>query len=212
MSWIMTKVYDRMLLQLEKAGLREWRREILRSAGGDVLEIGAGTGLNLAHYPTTLDRLVLTEPDDHMRAALVKKLGHRGNGSPEVSKAYAEELPFPNEAFSCVVCTLVLCSVQDLSGAVTEIERVLVPGGRFLFVEHVAAEDRPRIARWQNRLDPFWRLFGGNCHLTRRTQKAIEGAGFQVQVVHHEYPRAAFLAQPIMRGIAVKPEDGVHRD
>jgi ubiquinone/menaquinone biosynthesis C-methylase UbiE len=200
----MATVYDRMLNALEKSGLREWRHELLNSAAGRVLEIGAGTGMNLSHYPKELDRLVLSEPDPHMRRRLEKKLAGCPARSVEVSDAFAESLPFPDKTFHCVVSTLVLCSVRDMQGSLSEIHRVLAPKGRLLFVEHVASEEEPKRLKWQCRLEPLWKFVGGNCHLTRRTETAIDQAGFQILQLVREYPRAAALAQPMIRGLALK--------
>ncbi|HSP18369.1 MAG TPA: class I SAM-dependent methyltransferase, partial [Myxococcaceae bacterium] len=133
----MSRIYDRFLRGTEDAGLAHWRRELLRSARGEVLELGAGTGGNLALYPEGLTRLVLSEPDRHMRTMLQRKLGSRRD--VEVIDSAAESLPFPEGSFDTVVATLVLCSVEEPARALAEIHRVLRPGGAFLFLEHVGA-------------------------------------------------------------------------
>jgi ubiquinone/menaquinone biosynthesis C-methylase UbiE len=123
----------------------------------------------------------------------------------EIVDASLERLPLADGSVDAVVGTLVLCSVPRLDEAVTEIKRVLRPGGRFVFLEHVAAEDRPRRLRWQRRVEPLWRRVAGNCHLTRQTADAIGAAGFHFESVKRESMRKAWsLVRPTIRGVAVK--------
>jgi ubiquinone/menaquinone biosynthesis C-methylase UbiE len=197
-------LYDWNLAQAEAACLAEWRHALLAGVRGDVLEIGAGTGLNLPHYPPAVRRLVLVEPDRSMRARLAEKVGDRSEVI--LVDSTAELLPLPDTAFDFAVSTLVLCSVESPLRALTEVWRVLRPGGRLLFLEHVAAEDRPPRLRWQRWLQPFWRLLGGNCHLTRRTADTIAEAGFQLEEVKRESIRkVAGVVRPSVRGSALRP-------
>ena len=128
-----------MIAASEKAGLRGDARRAGRQARGRTLELGAGTGLNLAHYTDAVTELVLTEPDPFMARRLRKRLGSdpSGAGSVEVVEAPAESLPFDDESFDTVVSTLVLCTVDDPARWRAEIARVLRPGGRLLYLEHV---------------------------------------------------------------------------
>jgi ubiquinone/menaquinone biosynthesis C-methylase UbiE len=197
-------MYDRSLSGAETACLADWRHTLLSTAQGDVLEIGAGTGANLAHYPSAVRRLVLAEPDAGMRARLKRKLAER----PDVTviDATAESLPLPDRAFDVVVSTLVLCSVDSPGRSLAEVWRVLKPGGRFLFLEHVAAEGRPGRLRWQRLLEPAWRCLAGNCHLTRNTEAAIAEMGFHVEDVQRESIRkVAGVVRPSVRGLARRP-------
>lgn len=197
-------VYDWTLAGAESACLGDWRRALLSVAHGDVLEIGAGTGANLPHYPTAVRRLVLAEPDAGMRARLKRKVGER----PDVTviDATAESIPLPDKAFDIVVSTLVLCSVDSPGRSLGEVWRLLRPGGRLLFLEHVAAEGRPGRLRWQRLLEPVWRCMAGNCHLTRHTAAAIEEMGFQVEDVRRESIRkVAGVVRPSVRGVARRP-------
>jgi len=197
-------LYDRNLAQAEAACLARWRGALLAGARGDVLEIGAGTGLNLPHYPKAVRRLVLVEPDRAMRQVLARKVGDRSDVI--LVDSTAELLPLPDAAFDFVVSTLVLCSVQSPMRALTEAWRVLRPGGRLLFLEHVAAEDRPSRLRWQRWLEPPWRLLSGNCHLTRRTADTIVEAGFQLEEVRRESIRKVVgVVRPSVRGSALRP-------
>ncbi|HEX9992883.1 MAG TPA: class I SAM-dependent methyltransferase [Acidimicrobiales bacterium] len=208
MSWLFARVYDRLTAQMEEACLERWRADLLAGVEGDVLEIGAGTGRNLAHYGAGVRRLVLTEPDRHMRERLAERVAAEppAAGRVEVVDAPAEHLPFPDGGFDVAVTTLVLCSVADQPAALAELRRVLRPGGRLVFLEHVAADGRPRRLRWQRRLEPVWRRLAGGCRLTRRTGDAIAAAGFEVEDVAREsIRRASPLVRPSVRGTARVP-------
>src|SRR3954470_11804976 len=147
---IEARIYDPFVALGERRGMASRRRALLALARGRVLELGAGTGLNLAHYPAETGELVLTEPDSAMCARLARRVARSGRDATG-GAARAEALPFPDGAFDTVVSTLVLCTVEDPDAAVREVRRVLAPGGRLLFVEHVRAS-APRLARWQDRL------------------------------------------------------------
>jgi ubiquinone/menaquinone biosynthesis C-methylase UbiE len=199
--------YDRMLAASEEACVADWRASLLSGLGGTVVEIGAGTGLNLRHYPAAVERLVLSEPDPHMRARLRARLD--GLGGPlaagaEIVDSPAERLPLADGAADAVVSTLVLCSVPDQWAALAEARRVLRPGGSLVFLEHVHAPEKPRRARWQRRTTPLWERAFGGCHLDRDTGAAIEGAGFEPQELTRESMRRAFpLVRTTIRGRAV---------
>jgi len=205
MGWLLAAVYNRIIEPSEVACLRHWRADLLHGLVGDVLEVGAGTGLNLPHYPRTLTRLVLSEPDPYMRRRLAQLAHAESWERAEILDGSLESLPLPANAFDAVVATLVLCSVRRLDQALAEIRRVLKPGGRFFFIEHVAAEDRPRRLKWQHWIEPFWRPISGNCHLTRRTAAAIVAAGFTPVELKRESMRKAWpLVRPTIRGVALK--------
>lgn len=206
MGRLIAAFYDRAMRRTEEACLRRWRAELLRDLGGEVLEVGAGTGVNLPHYPRTLSRLVLSEPDPHMGRRLRRHARAERWERAEVLDASLDELPFPAGEFDAVVATLVLCSVPRLDRAIAEIHRVLRPGGRFVFLEHVAAEDRPGRLAWQRRVEPLWKRVAGNCHLARRTGDAIAAAGFVMEDIRRESMRKAWpLVRPTIRGVARKP-------
>lgn len=208
MPWIMAAIYDRFMQKTEEHGVRDWRAELLGDLRGSVLEVGAGTGINLAHYPPQVERLVLSEPDRHMRRRLEERLASDPPSiDVELDGSSIEALPFPDGSFDAVVSTLVLCSVPDLAASLAEVHRVLKPGGRFVFLEHVAADERPGRLLWQKRIEPFWRWFAGNCHLTRRTGQAIEAAGFVVErSVRASMRKALPFVRPTVRGVARRPE------
>ena len=169
---------------IERLWMGERRARLLRGAGGAVLEIGGGAGANLPHY-RDVDRVTVAEPDPFMRKRLVRKLG-AARVPVEVSAAGAGSLPFHDGTFDTVVSTLVLCTVPDQGSALDEIRRVLRPGGRLLFIEHVRATGS--TARWQDRIEPFWRRLFGGCHPNRDTVAAIEDAWFEIESFESFYP------------------------
>ncbi|MCO5168149.1 MAG: class I SAM-dependent methyltransferase [Planctomycetes bacterium] len=201
MTRLFAALYDPFMRRTERH-LAAWRAELLSRVAGRVLEVGAGTGANLPFYPRGLERLVLAEPDPHMRARLAARVA-RERPEAVVIDAPAEALPVEDGSFDAVVSTLVLCSVADLPRALAEARRVLRPGGALVFLEHVAADDRPRRLRWQRRLEPLWRRVAGNCHLTRRTHEAIAAAGFTLEACERESLRRALpFVRPSVRGVA----------
>lgn len=194
-------VYDRGLKGTEEAGLREMRRETLRAARGRTIDLGAGTGANLDLYPEAVSELILAEPDPHMAKRLRQRLAESSNPA-ELFEASAEALPFEDSSFDTAVFTLVLCTVPDPEKALAEAARVLKPGGRLLFVEHVRAEE-PGLARWQDRLEKPWRFLGDGCHCNRDTVANIEASPLTVDRVERgKLPKAPPIVKPLARGTA----------
>jgi len=201
------RFYDRMLAGTERAGLAEMRRQLLGTATGRVLELGAGTGHNLEHYTDAVTELVLAEPDPNMARILRERLERDGTAAqnPSVIEASAEELPFDDGSFDTVVATLVLCTVENPVRAVAEARRVLVEGGRFLYLEHIRSA-RPGLARWQDWLERPWGFFGGGCHPNRATDQLLAGAGFWIDSLERDrLPKAPPLVRPLIRGVAIRP-------
>lgn len=197
--------YDFFLRAMEENGLRDMRRELMSQASGRALEVGAGTGFNLAHYPEGVTELVLSEPFEPMAVQLRRKVAE-SDRPVEVVEARGEALPFPDDSFDTVALTLVLCTVPDPEGTLREIARVLKPGGRFLFLEHVRAQDGERLARWQDRLHGPWYLFGHGCHCNRDTLAAIEASPLEVEHADRgALPKAVPLVRPMVRGWATAP-------
>jgi ubiquinone/menaquinone biosynthesis C-methylase UbiE len=192
-------LYDTVGKGSEEAGMREERRQLLAEAQGATIEIGAGTGLNVQHYPDAVTRLMLVEPDRHMRARLGRRVSEV-LPSAEIVEARADRLPFPDASFDTAVVTYVLCSVPDQQAALSEIARVLKPDGRLLFLEHVRSED-PKVAKWQDRVRPLYNLF--DCNPNRATLAAIEASPFAVESVKRgEVPKAPKVERPMIVGIA----------
>jgi ubiquinone/menaquinone biosynthesis C-methylase UbiE len=198
---VFAALYDVWFEPTERAGLAARRAALLGEARGRVLEIGAGTGLNLPHYPPAVEELVLAEPAAPMAARLRGKLDRTGRAG-EVIEAPAERLPFPDSAFDTVVATLVLCTVKDPAAALGEVRRVLRPGGRFLFLEHVRSEKK-NLARWQDRLAPLWTRFGHGCHPNRDTAETLAASPLEVlRLERDEIPRMPALVRPLIIGRA----------
>jgi len=187
--------YDRFGERAERAGLARARRDLLAAARGRVLEIGAGTGRNVRHYPADAD-VTYTEPDPHMARRLRAQ-------EVEVIAATADHLPFADDSFDTVVSTLVLCTVPDVPAALDEIRRVLAPGGRLLFLEHVRAAPGTRLERWQNRLHGPWRAFACGCNCNRDLLASLEARGFALDEVRYEEWRfMPPLVRPVVLGAA----------
>jgi len=197
---IFAAIYDPMSRASEEAGMREMRHGLLAEAGGSVLEIGAGTGANLAHYDDKVESLVFTEPEPAMLRRLERKASEEAPLAT-ILQAPAEDLPFEDDGFDTVVSTLVLCGVDDQARSLREIHRVLRPGGRLLFVEHVRSDD-PGLARLQDRISPLNRFFFG-CDCNRSTLATIEATGFTVSRLEHSaLPKAPKFVRPLIVGAA----------
>ena len=174
--------YDRQLAKIEQAGLGELRQTLLADASGRVLEVGGGTGANLPFYGPHVESLTITEPEPSMFRRLEPRVREQSPDT-KVLRAPAEDLPFEDNMFDVAVSTLVLCGVDDQARALGELRRVLRPGGRLIFIEHVRSEE-PGLARWQDRLNGLIRLVAC-CDCNRRTLDSIEAEGFEVTAVEH---------------------------
>jgi len=198
-------VYDPFVAFGERAGMRALREELVGRARGRTVDIGSGTGLNLAHYPDDLDELVVAEPDPPMRARLEQRLRHHPRAA-RVIDAPAERLPFADGSVDTVVSTLVLCTVDVPELALEEIVRVLRPGGQLLFIEHVLS-DSPRLAAWQHRLVEPWRRFARGCHCDRATVPLIAASGLTLDDTHEASWRAMPpIVRPLVVGRAVREQ------
>ena len=194
-------MYDGQMRRAEKAGLTKMREALVAQATGTVLEIGAGTGANVGHYPSAVASLTVTEPDVFMLKRLEGRV-RREAPATMVLRAPAEDLPFEDGTFDSVVSTLVLCGVDDQPRAVREIHRVLRTGGQFLFLEHVRASD-PTAAKKQDRMNWLNRAVVC-CDCNRRTLDTIEGAGFRITALEHtELPKAPSFVRPAVIGTAI---------
>ena len=194
-------IYDFITRTCDRGGFGTMRHELVRDALGATIEIGAGTGGNLAHYPPDLERLVLVEPDRRMLRRLRARAGAT-RPDAAVVEASAEHLPFPDESFDTAVVTFVLCTVPDPATALAEIRRVLRPGGRLLLAEHVRSDD-PKLARRQDRQRRFYNLVVAGCNPNRDTLTTVQAAGFTVDEIRSgEIPKAPAVERPLIIGAA----------
>jgi len=202
--------YDRQMARAEKAQLGALRQSLLATADGDVLEIGGGTGANLPCYRPGTGSLTITEPEP----AMVRRLERRAREQAPLAtilRAPAEDLPFEDGTFDVAVSTLVLCGVSDQPRALRQLRRVLRPGGRLLFIEHVRSGD-PRLAHHQDRMNWLNQLVV-SCDCNRPTLTSIQEAGFTVTDVEHlALHKAPSFASPLIVGSATAPVGAAHPD
>ncbi|TVP58129.1 MAG: class I SAM-dependent methyltransferase [Halomonadaceae bacterium] len=192
MSFV-SQLYERVifspLLRIADKALFQVRGELLQQARGRVLELGIGSGLSLPYYTESVQELVGLEPSDGLldQCRQRLKLCQQKSASQPVPtttlvKGVAESLPWPDDHFDTVVAFLVFCTIGDPQQAVSEVRRVLKPGGQLLFFEHVAAPEAS-LARWQQRCNPLWTRMACGCELTRHTRDVFQGAGFDLSAV-----------------------------
>lgn len=206
--FVFAGAYDRFLRNAERYGLSEQRREVVSHAFGRTLEVAAGTGLNLPHYPPAVTELILTEPYSHMLDHLRRKVGESGRNAT-VLQATAEKLPFEDQSFDTIVGTMILCSAEDPNLVIREIARLLRPGGQYLFLEHVRNPD-PKVARRQDRVQPAWYVFGNGCHCNRDTLTTLRNSPLVLDEVHEgAIPRAWKIVEANITGRACRPVGSV---
>ena len=189
---VFAALYDRTLRGSEDAGLRALRARLLAQARGRTVELGAGTGANLSCYPGAVD-VIFTEPDRDMGRKLRANAPHA-----TVLQAPADALPFLDHSVDTLVSTLVLCTVPSVDAVLAEARRVLKPGGRLLFLEHVRHPD-PARARRQDRWNPVQRAVARGCNLNRSTPDLMAAAGWTVSgLERHPFPKAPSVLQPLV--------------
>ncbi len=172
------RIYTRLSAAAERSGAAEHRDRLLDGLSGEVVEIGAGNGLNFSHYPTTVAKVTAIEPEPYLRRR-AEKAAADAPVDIAVLDGSADRIPLSYESVDAGVASLVLCSVPDQSATLAELYRVIRPGGELRFYEHVLAANE-RWANWQRRADPIWTRLAGGCHLTRATADAITAAGFDI--------------------------------
>ncbi len=171
--------YDRGMWLLERTKLSGLRRQVVRQAVGDTLEIGAGTGANVAHYRPDVTVIAADLQAAHLSAATEKARRLNPALPYTVACADAQWLPFPDNSFDTVLGTLVFCSIARPEAALSEIRRVLRPGGRLILLEHVRGRT-PLTRRLTDWLHPAWFALQGVCHLNRDTAETVAAAGFTI--------------------------------
>jgi ubiquinone/menaquinone biosynthesis C-methylase UbiE len=199
---IFARLYDPSLWLGEIAGMRHRRSNLLCGARGRVVEIGAGTGLNIAHYPDWLDELILAEPEPGMRRRLARRLQRHARVA-RILDAPAELLPLADASVDTVVSTLVLCTVNEPENALREIARVLRPDGQLLFIEHVRASTR-FLAACQDKLLHPWRQFAGGCRCNGRAVELMRRCGFTVEAEADVWRAMPPIVRPLTVGRATR--------
>lgn len=189
------RLFTRFAPAADRLGAAAHRDELLAGLAGKVIEVGAGSGLNFAHYPNSVTEVVAVEPEPYLRARATEA-ARLAPVPVRVVEGSAAALPAEDGAFDAAVASLVLCSVPDQEAALAELLRVLRPGGELCFYEHVLAEE-PRLARLQRSVDLVWPRLGGGCHASRDTVGAIEQARFSVVSCRRFQFRPCALAAPV---------------
>lgn len=183
---------DLILLRLVHGAMRNpelipYRKRALEQAQGRVLEIGIGSGLNLPHYPKAVGRVLGLEPS--ARLATMARQAASGVVFPvKILEGSAEAIPLDDGTIDTVVSTWTLCSIPDVGRALSELRRVLKPGGQFLFVEHGLSPDES-VRTWQRRLTPLWKRCAGGCHLNRPIEGLVESSGFRCTELRTGYAK-----------------------
>jgi ubiquinone/menaquinone biosynthesis C-methylase UbiE len=173
------RMYERISAESERRGTAEQRGRALAGLVGQVIEVGAGNGMNFAYYPDTVDEVLAVEPEDRLRA-LAEQAAVRAPVPVRVVAGHADALPAGDGTFDAAVASLVLCSVPDVAGALAEIRRVVRPGGELRFFEHVRS-GKPWFGLLEDAITPVWSRAGGGCHLNRNITAAIGAAGLQIE-------------------------------
>jgi ubiquinone/menaquinone biosynthesis C-methylase UbiE len=181
-NWVLPRLLD---LAMRNQILDTYRHSAITPARGLVLEIGVGSGLNLSLYGPAVRRVVGLDPSTGLLHRARKRVA-QALVSVSLVRASAQSIPFADATFDAIAMTWTLCSIPNPIEALAEMRRVLKPGGRLIFVEHGLSPEI-RVARWQHRLTPYWKLIGGGCHLDRQMDDLIRSAGFEIDAVETGY-------------------------
>ncbi len=182
--------------------LESYRRNLLENVSGEILEIGFGTGLNLPHYPENVDKITTIDPNPGM-----KRLARSRIAQSQITVDYkvlnGESLPMPDASFDSVVCTWTLCSIPLVNQAISEVHRLLKPGGYFFFIEHGLSPD-VQIQVWQNRLTPVQKILADGCHLNRKISDLIAQQFNNVNIEQFYAPKLPKVIGYMYQGTAIK--------
>jgi ubiquinone/menaquinone biosynthesis C-methylase UbiE len=199
--WLFPRLMD---LAMSGPSLATHRRSLLRNVTGEILEIGFGTGLNLAHYPDSVKRITSVDVNPGMSAIAQKRASQSGiTIVPHVLSG--EHLPMADASFDTVVSTWTLCSIPDVTRAIAEVHRVLKPGGQFYFIEH-GLSNVPAVQVWQRRLTPIQRVIGDGCHLDRDIAQLVGQRFAQVNLEAFAEPSLPQVGGYFYKGIAIKDQ------
>lgn len=200
------RMYERISAESERRGTAQHRKRALAGLSGRVIEVGAGNGLNFAHYPESVTEVVAVEPDNSLRA-LAEHAVERAAVPVRVLPGHGTALPAEDGSFDAAVASLVLCSMPDVPAALAELRRVLKPLGELRFFEHVRS-DKPLFGLFEDVITPVWSRIGGGCHPNRDTAAAISGAGFHIETIDRFYyaPLRFYPRHAHILGRAVKTQ------
>jgi ubiquinone/menaquinone biosynthesis C-methylase UbiE len=188
-------IYNRFILPrvielaMRQKNFAPFRERVVGAARGRVLEIGIGSGLNLASYRAGVEEVYGVDPSIELLAKASQRI-YAARVPVKLVEGSGEKLPFDDRSFDTVIMTFTLCSIPDAALAVREMRRVLRPEGELRFVEHGQAPD-PAVVRWQDRLTPAWKRLGGGCHLNRKIDDLIKGGGFRIERLSTDYMKSA---------------------
>jgi SAM-dependent methyltransferase len=199
-KYVLPKLID---MACSQPPMTELRSRYVPQATGDVLEIGIGSGLNLAHYAEHARSVTGLDPAAEL-TSIARRRAAEATPEVDVLEISGEEIPADDDRFDSVVCTWTLCSIPNVYRALTEMYRVTKPGGRVYFVEHGLSPDES-VRSWQRRLEPMWKVIGGGCHLTRKSDELIQDAGFVLTELDAGYQPGPRWATFMTHGIAEKP-------
>lgn len=188
----LANLYDRFVLPrviscaCGQKSIGKRRQELLPLAQGHVFELGCGGGINQAYYPDSgIVSFAGIDPHEGLLDRAIAQARARG-WDADIRRGYGEAIPFADSAFDTAVCTYTLCSVEDPARVLSELRRILRPGGSLLFLEHGRSPDAS-VAKWQERIEPFWKPLAGGCHLTRPIGSSLRAAGFDVAPIGQAY-------------------------
>lgn len=182
--WILPRLTD---LAMRNKEATRYRSQLVPLASGTVLEVGAGSGLNLPFYSSGVNRLFALEPSQEL-LRMARKRAEAVSFPVEFLEHSSEEIPVDDHSFDTIVTTWTLCTIPDPIKALSEMRRVLKPGGMFLFAEHGLAPEAG-VRAWQERLNPLWRKFTGGCNLNRKLDDLIRVAGFTIAHLETAYAK-----------------------
>ena len=183
--------------------MKKRRSQLLADVSGDIFEIGFGTGLNLPFYPEGVQEITTVDINPGMNRRAQKRIAESGI-TVHMNILSAESLPMDDETFDSVVCTWTLCSIENVEKALSEVRRILRPGGKFFFVEHDASPD-PKVRRLQDRLNSFWGIIGDGCNLNRNAEELIQDQHFEITSLDKGYmEKSPRFAGYMYQGVATK--------
>lgn len=196
-------IFPRLLdWSMDSPSVSNYRKALLQDVTGEVLEIGFGTGLNLAYYPEQIKKLTTIDINSGMNQLARKRIAN-APFQVDLQVQNGESLPFKEEAFDSVVSTWTLCSIANIDQALQEIYRVLKPAGKFFFIEH-GLSDNPKVQIWQNRLTPFQKIIGDGCHLNRNIKKLISQHFPTIELENFKLETEPEIIGYLYQGIATK--------